>query len=164
MVALEDHVVVIGAHEVGGELVKYFKREKILQMVLDFNPRQVEALQEERIPVIYGDMSDPEVLEELSLNKAKMIISTCPDVHDNKVLLEDLKTRKINAPTIVRAHNIKNAISLYKAGADFVIIPDILAGDALLSLMKDHFGDNGFFQERARIELDRLSKKTLAVE
>lgn len=161
---LEDHVVIIGAHRIGGEIVRFLKREKVPLLVLDFNPHQVELLLEEKIPVFYGDIGDPEVMDILKLDKAKMIVSTASDTADNKTLLEDLRLRQINLPTIVRAETINDAQALYKLGADFVIIPDILAGEALLDMLKEHLGDKSYFKDRPRIELDKLSHKILAWE
>lgn len=161
---IDQHVVIIGAHRVGGELVKYFKKENIPQVILDFNPHVVESLRAKKIPVIFGDMGDPEVLEILNLSRAKMIISTSADLHDNRVLLEDLKNKRISVPVIVRAETIKDATTLYRTGADYVIIPEILAGDALLDLIKDHLSDRDFFKERARIEGERLERKALLVD
>lgn len=161
---LEGHVVVIGAHKVGGEIVRFLKREKKSLVVLDFNPTQVEALLASGIQVIYGDMADPEVLDILSLEKAKIIISTAPDPEDNKTLLEDLRLRKISVPTIARAETVKQAKDLYRLGADFVIIPDLLAGDFLLNILRDHLEGSSFFKDRPRIELDKLSHKTLSRE
>lgn len=161
---ISGHVIVIGARRVGGEIVKFLKREKISQIVLDFNPHQVEALILEKIPVIYGDMGDPEVLDGLNLKNARMVISTSASLEDNKLLLEELKSRRISVPVIVRAETTDHAEELYKAGADFVIIPEILAGDFLVEKLKEHLGDGDFFKDRARIELERLSRKTLAWE
>lgn len=161
---LEDHVVVVGAHRVGGEIVKFLKREGINFIVVDFNPHQVEALLAEKISVIYGDIGDPDILEILKLAKARMVISTSPDVADNKALLEELKYRKIAVTTIVRAETIQDAQSLYKMGADYVIIPDILAGEALLNMLREHLTDKSYFKDRPRIELDKLSRKVLAWE
>lgn len=159
---LEDHVAVIGAHRVGGEVVRFLKRERHPIVVLDFNPHLVEVLLAEEIPVIYGDMSDPEVLDILNLDRAKMIISTTPDVEANKTLLEDLKIRKINTPVIVRAETVKEAQSLYKRGADLVLIPEVMAGDMLLNTLRDHLNEKGYFKERPRIELEKLSRKILS--
>lgn len=161
---LADHVVIIGAHRVGGEIVRFLKKEKKALVVLDFNPHQVELLLSREIPVIYGDMADPDVLEILNLEEARMVISTAPDLESNKTLLEDLKLRHVNVPVIVRAETVNNARSLYKAGADFVIIPDILAGDLLLNMLKDHLNEKDFFKERPKIELEKLSHKILAWE
>lgn len=159
---LENHAVIIGAHRVGGELVRLLKREKIPMVVLDFNPHVVEMMLLENIPVIYGDVGDPEVLDILNLDKARIIVSTSADNHDNRLLLSNIKLRHINVPAIVRAETLKEAAALYKAGADFVIIPEILAGDELTDIIRDHLGDKGYFNDRARIELEKLSRKTLA--
>lgn len=161
---LSDHVVVIGAHRIGGEIVKFLKKEKHPLVVLDFNPHQVELLLSMEIPVIFGDLADPEVLDILNLEKAKLIISTARDVNDNRLLMEELKTRHLDTPIIVRTETIKEAKGLYKAGADYVLIPDILAGDLLLQVMKEHLDDKSYFKERTKIELEKLSRKTLAWE
>lgn len=159
---MNNHTVIIGAHRVGGEIVRFLKRERSPLVVLDFNPHQVEKLLKEEIPVIYGDMSDPEILDLLNLDSAKIIISTAPDLEGNKTLLEDLKLRKINIPVVVRADTVKDAQGLYKAGADFVIVPEVMAGDLLLDTFRNHLNESGYFKDRPRIELEKLSRKTLA--
>lgn len=159
---MEGFVIVIGARKVGGEIVKLLKREKISQIVLDFNPYQVDILMKEQIPVLYGDMGDPEVLDKLNLHSARMVISTSASEEDNKLLLEELRSRHINIPVIVRAETVDEAIGLYKAGADFVIIPEILAGDFLVEKLRDHLPSGSFFKNRAEIELEKLSHKTLS--
>ncbi|MBU1031857.1 cation:proton antiporter [Patescibacteria group bacterium] len=159
---LEGYVIVIGARKVGGEIVKLLKREKIPQIVLDVNPYQVEILIKEKIPVLYGDMGDPEVLDGLNLPNARMIISTSANEEDNKLLLEELKSRQIDVPVIVRAETADDAQTLYKAGADFVIIPEILAGDFLVEKLREHLSNGDFFKNRAGIELEKLSHKTLS--
>lgn len=161
---LSNHVVIIGGHKVGGELIKFFQKERIPQIVLDFNPHHVDRLHKEGINAMYGDMGDPDVLEDLNLADAKLVISTAQDIDDNLLLLEELKLRKINIPVIVRASTVPDAEILYSAGADFVIIPEIVAGDLLTEKIKDHLGDKDFFKDRARIEMEKLQKKTLAWE
>lgn len=158
----EGYVIVIGARKVGGEIVKLLKREKIPQIVLDFNPHQVDMLLKEKIPVLYGDMGDPEVLDGLNLQDARMVISTSASEEDNKLLLEELRTRHLDIPVIVRAETTDEAQNLYKAGADFVIIPEILAGDFLVEKLREHLPSGSFFKNRAEIELEKLSKKTLS--
>mgnify|MGYP003394162589 FL=1 len=161
---LSDHVVIIGSQQVGEALVKYLKKEGIKQLVLDFNPFQVEKLMAAKIPVVFGDMGDPEVLEILNLQNARMIISTVPDLADNKLLTEEIKDRKINAPLIVRAESVKQAKVLYKFGASYVYIPDVVSGELLVEMLKNHLNDKDYFKEREKIELEKLSKKTLAWE
>lgn len=162
--AQKDHVVVIGAHRVGGEIVRFLKKEKIPQIVIDFNPKQVESLSRDGIHVIYGDMLDPEILDTLGLSEAKLIISTAPDVSDNKYLLEEIKNRRLSLPVVVRAETADDAKKLYKAGADFVIIPEVLAGDFLAEKLKEHLSKGEFFKDRSKVELAKLAHKPLAWE
>lgn len=161
---LKDHVVVIGGHRVGGELVKYLKKEKIPYVVLDFNPQHIEKLVKEEINVIYGDVGDPDVLDEINLVEAKIIISTVQDLGDGLLLIEEVKSRKIDAPVIVRAATTTEAEILYSEGADLVLIPAIITGDHLAQIIKDHLDDKSYFKDRARIEQEKLSRKTLAWE
>ena len=161
--SIAGHVVIIGGHRIGGEIVRFFKNENIPHLVLDFNPGQVEVLLKEKINAFYGDMGDPDVLDELRLQDAKMIISTAQDFDDNRLLLEEIKSLKINIPVIVRAETIPDARELYHAGADFVIIPDIIAGDLLMEKLKEHLNDD-YFKNRAKIEMEKLARKTLAWE
>lgn len=161
---LSDHIVVIGGHRVGGELVKFFKKEKIPHLVLDFNPHLVEALQKAGVNAIYGDLGDPDVLDDLKLPSAKMVISTAQDLDDNLLLLEELKLKKINPPVVARAESVQEAQVLYASGADYVIIPEVIAGDLLAEKLKDNLGRDEFFKDRARIEMEKLQRKTLAWE
>lgn len=161
---MKGHVIIIGGHRVGGEIVKLLKRERIPQIVLDFNPKQVQSLLLSHVPVLYGDMGDPEILDALDLADSRMIISTAPSTEDNKLLLEELKTRKLHVPVIVRAETIEEAEELYKAGADYVIIPEVLAGDFLVEKLRNHLENGKFFKGRSDKELEKLAKKTLAWE
>lgn len=161
---LKDHVVVIGVQQVGEGLIKHFQKENIPQVALDFNPYQVEKLIAAKVPVVFGDMGDPEVLEVLNLNEAKMIISTVPDLVNNKLLIEEVKDRGLSVPIIVRADSVKEAKSLYKFGASFVFIPDIVSGEFLVEVLQNHLNGKEYFKDRPKIELEKLSKKTLAWE
>lgn len=157
-----DHVILIGGHRMGGEIVKFFKEEKIPFLVLDFNPNQVEKLLSLKVAALYGDMGDPEILDALNLNESRMVISTAQDLEDNLLLLEKIKAKKLNIPTIIRAGSVEVAEELYKAGADYVMIPEILAGDLLIKELKEHLHDSDYFQNRSKIELEKLDRKTLS--
>lgn len=161
---MSDHVVLIGGHRVGGEVIKFLQKEKIAVVVLDFNPRQVEALKRARVPAVYGDMTDPEMLDSLNLPNAKLLISTSPSVDDNLFLLAQLKERRLDLSVIMRAETAAEAKQLYKKGADLVILPEILAGNFLVEKLNTHFYDKGFFKNRARIELEKLSQSSLAID
>lgn len=159
----KNHVVVIGADKVGVEIINFLHTEKVPQLVLDFNPHIVEVLSKQKVPVIYGDMSDPDVLDKLNLQTAEMVISTVGNFEDNKLLLEDLKIRNISVPVIVRASSIEVVADLYKMGADYVIVPEVLAGDFLVKQLKSHLENKSYFKTRAKLELEKVLNKKLVI-
>lgn len=136
---LEDHVIIVGARRVGGPVVRYLRRVNIPFVVLDFNPHIVEQLREKGVKVIYGDVGDPEILDNLNLTHAKLIISTATDLSDNEILLEECKRRKSRAKIVVRSLDHEHAEALKALGADYVILPERVSGDYLVSQLKNHW-------------------------
>lgn len=141
---LEDHVVIIGAHRVGGPVVKFLEKEKIPFIVMDFNPHIVESLREKGVKVVYGDLGDPEILDNLQLEKAKLIVSTARDMSDNEMLLEEVARRKIKAKVVARALDKDHADALKALGADYVILPEQVSGDFLVAQLKTHWPEIRF--------------------
>ncbi len=136
---LEDHVVVIGAHRVGGPVVEYLQKEKIPFLVMDFNPHIIEKLRKDGVRVTYGDVGDPEILDSLQLETAQLILSTATGMDDNEILLEECKRRKIRAKIIVRANDEDHAKALKALGADYVILPEHVSGEFLVGQIRNHW-------------------------
>lgn len=142
---LQDHVIVIGGHGFGGPIVNFLKKENIPFLVVDFNPHIVESLREQGVKVIYGDISDPEILANLGLEEAKLIISSATELSDNEALLAEVKRRHIEAKVLIRAKDVDHGELLKKLGADFVISPERLSAHFLVNQLREnwpqvHFG------------------------
>lgn len=134
---LEDHVVVIGAHRIGGPIIKFLKTENVPFVVMDFNPHIVEELREKGIRVIYGDVGDPEVSSNLRLESAKLIISTVMDFNDTEILLEECKRLKVRAKIIVRAQDYDHAKALEALGANYAILPEKVSAEYIVEKLKN---------------------------
>lgn len=161
---LENHVILVGAHRIGGEVIQFLKRERIPFLVLDFNPEIIQKLVGEKIHALFGDVGDPEILDFLSLEKSKLLISTAANIDDSLILLSELKRRKARTAVIVRASSNSEAEILYEAGADYVILPEIVSGDFVASILRNHWPNMNFFKARPEIELSKLAKNHLAGE
>jgi Kef-type K+ transport system membrane component KefB len=136
---LQDHIVLIGAHRIGGPIVEYLRDSKIPFIVMDFNPQVVEKMRKEGVFAVYGDIGDPDILDSLQLPDAKLIISTATDLNDNKILLNEVHSKKIHAPVVVRALDHIEARQLKKLGAEYIIMPEQVSGDFLVSQLKHHW-------------------------
>ncbi len=136
---LSDHVVVIGAHRIGGPIVDFLKKEEIPFIVLDFNPEIVKKLLKQKIKVIYGDLGDEDVLDTIKTPVAKLVISTSSNLDDNKALIAYLKRKRSESKVIVRASEHDDVDDLKKLGADYVIFPEDVSADFLVTQLKTHW-------------------------
>lgn len=132
-----DHVVVIGAHRMGRPVIDFLSDTKVPFCVIDLNPHLVQELAKHHINAFYGDAGDPEILDLVHLGQAKLIISTSQDYNDNEIILQEAKHRHTKAILVMRAQDNEHAKALRDLGADFVITPETLSGDFLVSKIKD---------------------------
>lgn len=136
---LSDHIIVIGAHRVGEPVINFLRKQKIPFLVVDFNPHTVGQLREQGINVVFGDISDPEIIDNIKLEKAKLVISTIITMPDNEMLLEEFHRRKIQAKIVVRATDNIHAKALKDLGADYVILPETVSSHFLVTQLKTHW-------------------------
>lgn len=158
---MEDHVILVGARWMGGEIIKYLKRQGIPFLVVDFDPEVAKKLTDQRVHVLFGDIGDPEVLEFLDLQTAKLVISTTDSYEDNLVLVSELRRKNTKSAVVIRAADAIEAEALYNAGADYVILPDVVSGDFITQILRSHWPNMDFFKDRSEIELNKLARNHL---
>ncbi len=105
--------------------------------MVDFNPDVVAPMREKGIITIFGDISDPDIQERVSLNKARLVISTSPDLEDNLLIIESLQHSNKKAKFIAMAYEAYDAKTLYVNGADYVIMPHLAGGRHLAKILLD---------------------------
>lgn len=132
---LKDHVVLIGAHRLGQQILHTLKNQNQPFIVIDFNPDIVEDLKNQNTPVIYGDIVDTEIQEASYLTSARLIISTVPNFKDNVMLSTVIKKHHKKIQVILTAHDETEALFLYDKGADYVIVPHLLGGLHIAKLL-----------------------------
>lgn len=138
-VDFKDHVVLIGAHRLGQNIVRALKNSKQKFIVVDYDPEIVKKLKEGGVEVLYGDAADEEIQEMAGFAKAKAIIAAIPAFDDNAAVLT--ATRRLNpqAKVILTAESEWAAKEFYRLGADYVILPHFLGGSHLAeAILKDH--------------------------
>ena len=128
-------------------------------IVVDFNPKVIKGLIKKKTACLYGDIGDLEVLERLDLKNASMIISTVPTKQDNLLLIEKTKEANKNAITFVTANQLEEALELYDAGADYVILPHFLGGEHLSLLIEKFSGDVNRIIEKKLSHIKELQER-----
>lgn len=120
--------VIFGYHRTGWKIGEALKSKKIKFAAIDFNPDNNTLFKTSGVKAFFGDASDVEFLKSLPLKTAKIIISTIPSPEDQLVLIHFIRRHNPNAIMIATLYHKKYIKSLYKAGADYVILPHLLGG------------------------------------
>lgn len=125
----KEHIVLCGYNRTGYSLLKKIMELNLDVIVVDYNPEVINKLKRLNVPYIYGDISDPEIIERLNLESAIAVISTVQDLEDNIYLIREVRKRNKKALIFVTSNQIDEAFKLYEEGADYVILPHFLGGD-----------------------------------
>lgn len=134
---MADHFVLIGSHRLGGHLLSVLPMDKT--EIIDFNPDTTKKLEAKGYNVIYGDMSDEEIQDDANMLKAKLIISTVPDLNDNISILARIKEEKLekSPKVMVTANEEWEAKILYEKGADYVILPHFIGAQQIAYMIEE---------------------------
>ncbi len=151
-------IVLFGYHRVGYKLLQRIKKMHENFVVIDYNPNVVRSLNKQGIDAIYGDAGNKNFIDDLPLSKAKMIISTIPEEASNLLIVRALKELKSDAVMIMTAEQPRCAINLYKAGADYVIIPHHLGGWYASEIIDKYKKEKKKYAEMGKIHFHELTK------
>ncbi|MEM0465242.1 MAG: cation:proton antiporter [Candidatus Pacearchaeota archaeon] len=151
-------IILFGYHRIGYKLLNSLKKLKSSCLVIDFNPRVIYSLSKQGIPTIYGDAGNKEFLKEVPLNKAKVVISTIPDLETNLIIKERLNEINNSAAFIATAEQPLRALDLYKNGVDYVILPHHLGGDFAANMIRKFHTDKSKYKEAGKIHKRELEE------
>lgn len=134
-------VFLIGSNRIGNEFIRHFQEEKKDFMVIEHDPEVIGELALNKINYTYGDAHDPDLLDELKMHEAELVVSTVPDLDTNLVILSNVKREGKGPIVMVVANRVTNALELYEAGADYVILPHFIGGLYAASLVDKFTND-----------------------
>ena len=138
----EKHeVVLIGYDRTGYSIFHKLIKLKTKFLVIDFNPEIIKKLIRQKIPCIYGDAGNIEILERLNFHPMKYLISTIPDMSTSMLLIKKAKKKNKDIIIFVTAYQVDEALRLYDAGADYVVLPHFLGGHHASVLLEESTKD-----------------------
>lgn len=130
-------VILFGYHRLGWKICESLAEKNASFAVVDFNPIAMEKLKKRNIPAYFGDAADIEFISSLPLRNAKLIISTLPEAEDQLVLIEYLRGFKKSPVIIANLYHNTHLDELYEAGADYIMMPHLLGGNWIASVIKN---------------------------
>lgn len=154
---LEGHNILIGHHRMGSIILEALKDKGEETIVIDFDPNRIKLLIEEGEYCVYGDATDNEIIDNLDVKKAKLVISTIDKYEESLAVVENYKKINSKIEIIVTAQDTEEAKDLYKAGADLVIVPTLISGDYLVHIIDRIRKKNTSIEELKKKELKKLA-------
>lgn len=77
--ASRTDALIFGLGNYGGNLVRGLVNRGQHVIGVDFDPQQLTYWREQKVPVLYGDAGDPELLDHLPIRRARWVIIAMPD-------------------------------------------------------------------------------------
>ena len=123
----KDHVVLLGYGRMGKYIGRALTAASIPYVVVEFNHTLTKKLEEEGIPVVYGDPTDFDILDFAQTDHARAIIIAIPDLSTQLSVI--VNARKLNRDIMIisRVHFEADQKILKSVGADYLIHPEFTA-------------------------------------
>lgn len=153
-------VILFGCHRGGYDFIEEFKKLGNTFLAVDFDPDIIKELTDNKINCAYGDASDGEFLDDINIDKAKVVVSTVPEYETNVYLLKKIRG-KDNEKTIIilLSYDIEEAIKLYEQGATYVILPHFVGGEYTANLAKEADFDIKKLYKKRNKHMDYLKQR-----
>lgn len=134
---MKDHVIICGYGRNGYTASKELERDKIPFVVIDNNADLVQSRLEENqdVPVIRGDATDESVLLDAGVDRAQALIAAIPNDAANVFITLTAKELNPRIKIIARASLANSEKRLLKAGADNVVMPNVVGGHYMANLI-----------------------------
>lgn len=136
---LSNQVVLVGYGRVGGRIGEALVEQHIPFVVAEQNRETVEALRKRGIPAVSGDASEPVVLIQAHVARAKMLVIATPDTLQTRQMIETARTLNPGIRIIVRTHSDQESEWLARETADKVFMGEHELAKGMIDDVKEQF-------------------------
>lgn len=137
---LSDHVVICGHGRVGSWLGRFLQLANVPYVVVDYDHRVIEDLKLKKIPALYGDPADIDVLDFAQVDKARVVVVAVPDEATAEVIVANCQTLNPGVKIITRAHQKEAPSRLKSLGVTLVIQPEFEAALSMIHRVMQFMG------------------------
>jgi CPA2 family monovalent cation:H+ antiporter-2 len=136
---LRDQVVICGVGRVGRSIADALLPLKLPFVVVESDDRRVQQARRAGVPIIYGDATQPVVLEAAGLARARAILITVPAFPEVRSIVAAARVLRPDIPIIARADGVDAVRALYALGIQEVTSPEFEAAIEMTRQALMHF-------------------------
>ena len=130
-------LILFGYKKGGQEFIRLFQELNKKFVVVDYDPGVIELMDHQRMNSIFGDATDIELLDEIGVEKAKLVVSMITDNNANVFLIKLINKINPKSIIIVHADNVEQATELYNLGASYVVLPHYIGNENIAAFIKN---------------------------
>src|SRR4030095_5754494 len=112
-----DHVRICGFGRFGQTLARVLEQRGFEYIALDLDPYRVRDARQAGDPVVYGDATNPEVLQALGIDRAHVVAITLADPGIAVRIVTAVRRLRQDVAVLVRTHDDAALDQLQAAGA-----------------------------------------------
>lgn len=127
---------VVGYHRIGKKVCRALQEKGASFAVIDFDPEAIEELRRAKIPAFFGDIADVEFLSDLPIGNTELVVMTTPAIDDQMNLVAHIFSMNPDTLIVANAYYQSEADALYDAGVHYVMMPHVLGGNWIASVLK----------------------------
>lgn len=134
------YVIIAGFGVVGRALADRFDLAKVPFCVVDLNLETIRRQRRLGRRAVYGDITNPEVLESAGVRSADVVVLTIPD--DDATLNACRALRGTNPGVFIAARTsyLSKAMNAMLLGADMVVVEEVATAEAMARQVMDTLG------------------------
>ena len=119
---LSGHVVIVGYGRVGRRIGAALAAQGISFVLAEENREIIQAAREQGIAAVSGDATEPMVLVQAHIHRARLLVIATPDSLNVRRMIEIARTVNPRIETVVRTHSEQEAELLEKEGAGKIFL------------------------------------------
>lgn len=133
--SFKNHIIICGYGRNGKQAASKLNTYNKPFVVIEKDKEIIDRYQDENLSFVHGNANEDETLFEAGVDRASTLISALPNDADNLFVVLSARQINKNMRIISRASQETSYQKLKLAGANNVILPDMIGGDHMASLV-----------------------------
>ena len=127
-VNISDHVVVFGGGTVGSSIAESLHgRAEVV--VVDSDSEVVSYHIGNGLDAVYGSIDNRDIWHRVGVDRARLVVIATPFFPAVLSFISYMKSHHPEKPIFARAHQFRDALKLYEAGVDYVVMPQVVGSN-----------------------------------
>ncbi len=127
-----DHLLIIGYGVTGRQVARAASQQGLKYHIVELNPQTVRREQAEGEPIMWGDASQPAVLQQAGVDAARMVVVAVPDPNETRKITQLARRLNTKVTILARSKFASEMEPLLRLGADEVVPDEFEASVAIV--------------------------------